>query len=350
MIKAISLYYQEGSSDKEYHVQIIEGQEGFLVNFQYGRRGAALKNETKTKSPVSEAEANKIYNSLVKSKMAKGYTPSETGKVFSNSEGVKDKGKVYEKTPQLLNVITDEELLEMLADDNYLAQEKFDGERRMIDTRSEALGVNKKGLIVDLPDLLKKAIPKDLILDGELVGETYYCFDVLFCEGMDLTSLPQEKRQEKLESIKSMFGENVIPAKSAKTKAQKEKLLKKLKEDQAEGIVLKDKKAAYNSGRPSSGGSALKYKFYKTATTKVTAVSKAKRSVEMSVLDGNNWIFIGKVTVPSNQNVPEVGSYIEVRYLYALEGGSLFQPTLLSERTDVDDSDAKASQLVFKKE
>ena len=36
-----SLYYREGSSDKEYHVRIEAQADGYVVNYAYGKRGAA---------------------------------------------------------------------------------------------------------------------------------------------------------------------------------------------------------------------------------------------------------------------------------------------------------------------
>lgn len=74
LIKQISLWYSEGTSDKVYEVDLCEvGNDKFVVNFRYGRRGAALKDGTKTPLPVAEQEAQKIYNKLVDSKTKEGY-------------------------------------------------------------------------------------------------------------------------------------------------------------------------------------------------------------------------------------------------------------------------------------
>jgi bifunctional non-homologous end joining protein LigD len=49
----ISLYYSEGSSNKEYHAEIIEAANGSnVVNFRYGRRGGALTSGVMVKSGV----------------------------------------------------------------------------------------------------------------------------------------------------------------------------------------------------------------------------------------------------------------------------------------------------------
>src|ERR1035437_1813911 len=102
VIKSASLYFKEGSSDKEYHAQIVESSNGlFVVNFQYGRRGGTLKSDTKTKSPAPWSQADKIYDQLVKSKIAKGYTLSTSGKVFSSQSGVVNTKIVFEEMPQL---------------------------------------------------------------------------------------------------------------------------------------------------------------------------------------------------------------------------------------------------------
>jgi len=41
---------------------------------------------------------------------------------------------------------------------------------------------------------------------------------------------------------------------------------------------------------------------------------------------------------------------VEIRYLYAYMGGSLFQPTYLGQRDDVDHQECSTQQLKFKPE
>ncbi len=72
-----ALYFTEGKSDKVYEVDLCEsGSDLFVVNFRYGRRGANLREGTKTVFPVAYKEAIKIFNSLVTSKEKKGYSES----------------------------------------------------------------------------------------------------------------------------------------------------------------------------------------------------------------------------------------------------------------------------------
>lgn len=67
------LQFKEGNSDKVYEVDLCESGDQYLVNFRYGRRGAELKEGTKTGVPVSLAEAEKIFQKLVDEKSRKGY-------------------------------------------------------------------------------------------------------------------------------------------------------------------------------------------------------------------------------------------------------------------------------------
>ena len=46
----VELYFQQGSSDKVYHLQLESVQEQWWVNTQWGRRGSALQSDTKVSS------------------------------------------------------------------------------------------------------------------------------------------------------------------------------------------------------------------------------------------------------------------------------------------------------------
>ena len=45
----------------------------YLVNFRYGRRGTSLRDGTKTSSPVTRSNAEKLFDSVVVSKINDGY-------------------------------------------------------------------------------------------------------------------------------------------------------------------------------------------------------------------------------------------------------------------------------------
>jgi len=54
------------------------------------------------------------------------------------------------------------------------------------------------------------------------------------------------------------------------------------------------------------------------------------------------------VTISPNKEVPKLGEIIEVRYLYAYKGGSLYQPTFLEVRDDIERAECLMGQLKFK--
>ena len=75
LIRRVTLGLREGNSDKVYVVDLCEVSKGkFVVNFQFGRRGAPLKDGTKTDAPVAEPIARSIFAKLVDEKTRKGYS------------------------------------------------------------------------------------------------------------------------------------------------------------------------------------------------------------------------------------------------------------------------------------
>lgn len=79
-VKQTVLYFKEGTSDKTYEIDLCETGPGqYIVNFRYGKRGAALKEGSKTATPVSLVEATAIFDALEKEKRSKGYTGEGDG-------------------------------------------------------------------------------------------------------------------------------------------------------------------------------------------------------------------------------------------------------------------------------
>lgn len=74
LIKQTTLHFQEAGSDKVYEVDLCQvGEDLYLVNFRYGRRGTNLKEGTKTDKAVPLAQAQKVFDKLVAEKTKKGY-------------------------------------------------------------------------------------------------------------------------------------------------------------------------------------------------------------------------------------------------------------------------------------
>ncbi len=348
MEESVTLYFHEGKSDKVYQASLQEVEGGYTVNFAFGRRGTTLKTDTKTKEPLDYDKAKKVYDSLIKSKMAKGYTPGDAGTPYIHT----DKESLYTGIHcQLLNEIQLAKAKEFIADDEYVAQEKHDGKRLLLSKgETEVTAINKKALSCGAPEPViesAKLMPEHTIIDGETVNEMVFAFDLLTYQGVDTRNLPYQQRLLQLENI--TFGNSIQVVTTARSMAEKQQLFAQLESNGGEGIVFKKRSAPYIPGAPASGGDQFKYKFYKTASVIVSKLND-KRSVAMEILDNEQKVFVGNVTIPPNQAIPPVGAVIEVRYLYAYEGGSLYQPNYKGVRDDVDTNECQMNQLIYKKE
>lgn len=332
----IELGFREGASDKVYRAAIEETDGGFVVNFAYGRRGSTLNTGTKTQQPVALDEATGIYDKLVRSKTAKGYKPANGSSTMAGI-GMSVAEREDRDTglrPQLLNPINEDETETYLDDNAWCAQQKFDGRRTMIrKAGSTILATNRDGLSVGIARQISDRlviVPGDFVIDGESVGETLYVFDLLEDATGDLRQEPYSQRLNVLERLLGKLTGSVCVAETAHGKA-KRPFLDWLKTAGKEGVVFKDLRSVWTAGRPASGGSAIKCKFWASCSCVVAGVNK-KRSVALALGDQS----IGNVTVPPNHPIPAVGQVVDVRYLYvAGVGGSLYQPVYLGVRDDV---------------
>ncbi len=347
----VSLYYREGSSDKVYQAAIEPAGSRFVVNFAYGRRGTTLTTGTKTSSPVDYAAAKKIYTKLVSEKKAKGYTEGESGTPYQHAD--KRPSGIL---PQLPNPIEETEVELLLRDDNYCAQEKFDGRHLLVRKQDDNLeGINKKGFIVGLPQTVANDLRKlsdSFIPDGESIGDNYHAFDLLEHNGDNLRPLPYRIRLVRLVNLllSSSPHPHLRLVETAFTTEQKTELWERLRRENREGIVFKRLDAPYTPGKPNSGGSQLKFKLVATLSAVVAKIN-VQRSVEISLLKGRSLVSCGNVAIPANHEIPPVGAIVEVRYLYAYrESLALHQPVYLSQRDDVDLGECLVSQLKFKAE
>jgi bifunctional non-homologous end joining protein LigD len=346
----MTLYYREGSSDKVYQATIEPSGELFVVNFAYGRRGATLQTGVKTSSPVDYQTAKNTFNKLIREKMAKGYTPGENGTAYQHTDS---ENRATGILPQLLNPIDEKEVNRLLKDPAWCLQEKFDGKRMLLQKNGDQVtAINRKGLTIGMPSSIAASavvITSDFVIDGECVNDRFHAFDLLEWDGEDYRQKPYERRLVSLAGIVNrpevthiQFIETAIDSDN------KEQLFTRLQSEKREGVVLKRLDAAYSPGRPASGGTALKHKFYATLSA-VVAKLNPQRSVELRLLGKDDWAIAGNVTIPPNHPVPAVGAVVEVRYLYAFpESGCLYQPIYLGVRSDIQVEECMRAQLKFK--
>ena len=365
-LPSTKLFFTEGSSDKIYQAQIKKRGELYAVEFQFGRRDGALKAGTKTETPVDLDTALKIYDKLVKEKTGKGYTPDSSGAAYQDTVHAE---RITGLQPALPSPLEAESLEQYLRDPNWVMQQKFDGERRMLikdegtGAHLRVQGANKKGLRVALPMNIvnaMQAFENPLIaLDGELIGERLYVFDLLWLSDPSHKQVLGQSYQDRIalgdriKSLEELFARyktfhannpealNAIQlVHTAHTEHDKRKLFEDIQEKNLEGVVFKHRNGT---------GDQLKYKFVESATVLVLAHSTGKRSVAIAALDdAGQQVPIGNVTIPASHAIPGVGSIVEVRYLYAHAGGSLVQPVYLGRRPDQDRNDCLLSKIKLK--
>jgi bifunctional non-homologous end joining protein LigD len=361
----IALHSTEGGSDKIFEISIVsDDAKLWSVDCANGRRGRALTPQPKTPDgPVDYAVAQAIAEGVLNEKVKKGYNPINS---LSGHYGLG--AAPYRKPedsgvrPQLLKVAKAEDIDVYINDDRFVMQEKHDGDRRLARLAGEQpQGVNKLGMTAVIPAPLLsvfKHSPVEVLLDGELIGDRYVAFDLLEADGVDLRSQPLISRLAKLQQVVtdiiSAANETGSPTHllqivyTARTAAEKRALLQEIESSTGEGVVIKEAAAPYIAER---NDTQLKHKFWQSLSAIVAGQNGTKRSVAMVLLDEHgHQIDVGSVTIPVNHTLPNPGSVIEVRYLYAYEGGSLFTPTFLKLRDDIVPAECTADQRVFKQE
>jgi ATP-dependent DNA ligase len=261
--------------------------------------------------------------------------------------------------PQLLHAVPEGEEAPYLDSPDWIMQQKHDGERRPVKTAAPGepiTGINRKGEAVGLSkaaaaEIAALAVPH-LVLDAEAVGDRLYVFDLLEYGGTDIRAWPFARRYRQLREVLAALSPSsvveLVPV--YVSLLEKRRAFEKLRVSGAEGVVFKLASAPYESGRPASGGPAMKFKFWHEASVLVEQVNAGKRSVSVSVLSPKgDRVDIGSVSIPANQDIPKAGAILEVRYLYAFLGGSLYQTTSKGVRDDIEPSACTQDQLVYKR-
>ena len=349
MENTITLYFREGPSDKVYQASIRPKGNGFMVHFAYGRRGSTLNTGSKTQAPVEYQIAKGIYDKLIKEKMSKGYTHGSDAPAYT------DTPKQHSGIQcQLLNPIDEEEAEQLLSSRDYWMQEKMDGRRLLIRKAGGTItGINRLGLTTSIPAPIAESAAKyrgDFIIDGEAVGNTLHAFDVLTIGPEDMRPLRFAVRLLRLQDLLNAFAHPHIELVATHCHPLSRDWYSKFKREGREGIVFKHVDAPYTPGKPISGGTQLKHKFYETASFIVTKLN-AKRSVSLILFDGDKVRPAGNVTIPPNHDVPSPGTVVECRYLYAFkESGCIYQPVYLGPREDIRSAECTITQLKYKPE
>jgi bifunctional non-homologous end joining protein LigD len=355
----ISLYYQQGGSDKVYHLQLetIDGK--WSVHAQWGRRGSALQSDAKASGAPYE-EAKRVFDRVLREKTGKGYQISEAnGNTAASAVSLGLPTKEFSgHAPELLTPIEEREALALASDLGWWFQQKFDGRRLAVEKQSgQYRGINKLGQVIGIDNQLAAALDHgeadSFLVDGEITDSRFYVWDILTHNGCDLRNQPYELRYARLTRLFHGVHDVLRVADTAMTPKAKRAFVDRMHESRAEGFVCKNRNAAYAGGR---SGQHFKCKFVATASFIVGPKPDKKaadghRSIAVYLLDGDQERFMGTVGVPERYRLPKDGEFVEVRYLYCHPGpdGKLIQAKYFGQvRDDIDRAECSVSQLKLK--
>lgn len=362
IIKEVLLFAPSSGGGKEYKVVVSsDAEEFYSVDAYFGPAGN-LRGHAPQGSGLTREHAEQIFAKTVKKKMG-GSGSSVYSLVYENSPDYLYQSSV---TPvqltaqrvvaspyhaQLLGSLdTEEELREKLMTGEYIAQVKADGDRVMCQVKNGvATFFNRKGQVrVDSRTNIAQALldlNEDFFLDGEIVADQYYLWDVLQIGSDDLRGLHYAKRFSKLLALIRPSGaclkviSTCLPSDGFEAQW---KLFQYIKEKGEEGIVLHLATSPHIEGR---NNDHLKFKLKERSTCIVSGVNQ-KRSVSLALFDKwKDLVAVGNVSIPSNFPVPVKGDLVEIEYLYKFQEGSLFQPVYMGKRDDIDQDECTLSQV-----
>lgn len=180
-----------------------------------------------------------------------------------------------ELIPQLADSIDKARLPDFINSDTCFFEQKVDGWRKLIWLRGGRVEVyNRQGKPADLPQDVFDSLPRiedpeGICLDGELVGDVFFIFDLPFAVGVVTPDQPYSWRRAVLDEFAPRFESpcvQLLP--SAKTTEDKMALARTVINAGGEGLMVKDANAAYLSGRRHAG--VLKAKFVKDVDAFIT--------------------------------------------------------------------------------
>ena len=359
--ETIQLFSQKNGSDKLYTARLYRKGNGWAVEGLSKARSAVKWNvQPKIEEPIDYETAKRVFDYLVHGKMTgdSGYQPvaGTAGADFTPTaaSGSPTRADTGLHTELLIPVKTIEELEPYFKNNDFWGQRKHDGERRPVRRDdNEIIAANKNGLVVALRDCIKQALlkfqSKKFVLDDEHIADILWAFDLLE-NGRDYRGEPYWRRYGRLEALFETCGlqDHVKLVETSKTEAEKRAMFLRIRLAGGEGMVFKNKNAAWRSGL---SGNQWKFQFRKRAACIVSKQNEGVRSVAIHVLDENGQaVSFGSLTIPGKKPIPLANSIVEVEYLWANKGGAFEQPVFKGERQDYSPDDCRIDKIVFKGE
>jgi ATP-dependent DNA ligase len=249
--------------------------------------------------------------------------------------------------PMLLTDCTDLEAL--LRDDEWIMEEKLDGDRAIVEKRVNVVTVTSRegNPIKPSESIVSLAMlsDEDFILDGELMpGGEFVAFDCIassasFGEAIaqgtafeNTLHLPRlilnEKHATRCTDVALWVRKCILrytsPFRIIRTGLSQLDivgLFHSIKRDGGEGVVFKHAQSGYHEGTRSNDWQ--RFKFYETEDFTVGQVDIAKCSFE-AIRDGRSWGY-----VPASLNtLPSPGDTVRIRFDKYTENGKLLRARL----------------------
>lgn len=249
--------------------------------------------------------------------------------------------------------ITIEEAARLAIDDAWVAQQKFDGRRILVDINKDHVHINNRlgehsswtsHILDQLGDWFYSISNKNLqvVFDGEWVDDTYHVFDLKSCD-LHTEEDPYYLRWANLRGFLSAFDrpESIEPVYTAFAEEDKLELIKQAHNHQAEGIVFRKYRGMYIPGRADN---IKKFKFVRSLDAVVMGHIPGRKSVKVGLVDTDKVFEIGHCSTTFLTGV-NVGDVVEIQYLYFSKHDRLVQPILQRVREDKDVTECTFDQV-----
>jgi len=241
------------------------------------------------------------------------------------------------KSFQLCNSISEEEAIG-LDSRNYQANIKYDGERIMaVKTKGDVILVNRRGNICNLQfqEVVEelKTLKEDYIIDGEIISLNddftalqrraltknpskiialqteipvkYMVFDIV---SKDNDTCYYTDLKDRIELLKSLFKDTTFKHIELAEYLPIKAMLKKAREQNREGIIVKNMWASYIASR---NDHFQKLKFFEETDIKVTKYTQNPRGIRVEDDQGNACQVAGDKSIDVKREIEDKG-YAEI--------------------------------------
>ncbi len=257
--------------------------------------------------------------------------------------------------PELLQDATDAMVKTLMADSNWVWQEKHNGDRRVVSKETALDGTVRvvdwnrsadrgKGLPPNILEALRNHPLHQFVIDCEYTNhdKKLHVFDALQLGDYAIEGNKYRSRLEYLHAEFDGFHPDIMPIQSAFTPEEKVALYERLYNECAEGFVMKDLNARYReSGKGGYMRFNFRYKFVKTLDAVVIGDSTErddkgmlKNSVRLGLYMPNGMLKDICGVTKKSSFVLKPMDVVQIIYLYGT-GDTLVERDVVQPRIDM---------------